>query len=122
MQAQCEGGERDGQSADDDQQQGEGAAAEAPPAGVVELPELGDGGGGCFDAGGQGHRDGEGEHHGKRGGPARIGGDRGVAQGVGVGESEDEYRDGDDDEQHGHRRKQQAAAVPEPGQAGHQHQ
>ncbi|WP_180990324.1 hypothetical protein [Streptomyces noursei] len=122
MQVQCESGERDRQPADDDQEQGEGAAAEVPAAGVVELTELGDGGGGGLDPGGQGHGDGEGEHHGEDGGPARVGGGRGLAHGVWVGEAEDQYGEGDDHEEQGHCREQQAAAVAEPGQPGHQHQ
>ncbi|MGW4891364.1 hypothetical protein ACWEQL_03720 [Kitasatospora sp. NPDC004240] len=108
------GGQREGEAADDDQEQGEGATPEAAPVGVVQLTELGDRRGRCLDARGKRHRDREGEDDRQHGGTSRVGvGGRG-SHAVRGGEAEDHHGDGGKDDHHGHRGEQQPAAVTEP--------
>ena len=115
MQAPGQRGEPDRQPGDDDKGQREGAAGE--PAAVIG-PELGDGGGRCFGAGGQGHRDGEGEHHREQRVALRAG-EGGLAAGdYRVGEALGQHRHRGGDEQHGHHGEGEPPAVAEPGQPG----
>lgn len=117
-QAYGEHGQGQGEAADDDQEKGERTAPEAATVAVVELAELSDGRGRRLDAGGQGHRDGEGEDDCEGGGAARVGRGGGLTNGVGRNEAVYEYGDADEHEEHGHDGEQQPPAVSEPGQPG----
>jgi hypothetical protein len=109
-------GQPHGQDADDHDRQSQRGAPEARPPAVIELAELGDRSRGCLRAGGQRHRDGEGEqhrHHRRAGRP----GDRRRAVGERRSrEAEPQRGDGRHHEQARHDREDEAAAMPEQGE------
>ena len=108
-------GDAQGEAADHEQGEPQRDPAEEPPAGVVELSELGDRRRRRLDAGREGHAHRERQHHREEGEAGGVAGRRDVGR-LRLAESRDEKGGADADERQRHKGEQDPAPVAEPGE------